>query len=1301
MYQHRWPILMVLLLFLYGVAASLPLGAAPAGLQPQPPRPITARMDHSFPLSSSFALASEGQRVLGVAQSEGKDIIVCWDDGRISGRKPDGTVLWSQVVRPPGASGSAADGAEGPRLAVGPGLVVLGRSGELSLLDAASGNISWKIRADSDWGPVVAGPYIITGSGGMLKAYTIMSGAMAWDRVLSSRYAITRNPRLITVTSPGPQILVVVTDNAFQAVRVENGRSLWEMECPDRDVQVNEAGAFWVQDNVLTWLGWQDPGRRKTIRLPDQTTWEPLGMFDGWIYLAGRRGERDVLRAVQIYGPGRKDDSGALTWEYYLGSARGVDLGLGGMVSFPEPNQPPSLGMRIAALGIHQDRLLLVRRIHQEFGLFMVMEPSSGKVLDLQKLGPFIGAGLFEGAGQDYLVLRAPPVRKVLPEDLRSAEIAVANQLPPVQVLGFGGECKGEVVLPAASPAAMLAGGLALREQALTLEPQVLRALNNQWSGRGRAKLEEFYPLFRDAMRRDPTNPYLSVLLFLAAPDDQRTMAAADMLQYFPGQVRDQYDVFGAMNLLLACGFQDQAEAVSKVAYAMGVKDNQNPPLIFRHFLFSPVIMAYPRRGGDLPVQAGPAGGIAPAAATGSGPVMAGTSIGWFDRVLKRGRAVAPALSAVVAGSEEAWQGTVWLANRCVEQSPNYSGNYFLWSTIHQFEMGRGQLYMAEAAREIANRFYRQADISLLSPRTILWMDLEPYLAAVMGITLILISFLAARRFRDLRHHHMQEDGLDPTHFSLGQWWGNLTTGERMGLPLLALYSLFMLVVTASSRMDLFSLPIHWPTSPGHDLILVGGVIALTILVGYIPYLSFQVRLRRSTGQVPSRREAWKQYWRYMPAFYLNTRERFFIILLFLAASLVVVHLDYQAEVVRDSRHLQQVAFQGGLPSHMGWTTTADTGSGLVLGQPDIGKLAVPAGFWGGNSGGPAKDFMEGFAAIWSGHSDVAIRQMAGVVERNRTDGDAVVNLGALLALSDPAKGLLVLEGAKSEQAHNARLLFDLGMLKALNGDSDASKSIVELARSRANNDLSLYQYANPAEVMVAGVSDQRLRAACVSWDWRCRWLLGLKSFFGIPDAVNLTPPPERLDLAAVLSWFLLAWPGLVGSLILWLWMVAVVWGGLARPRAAWPFPCDECGRPACDHCVQVEKKKRLLCRHCQGSETAEKRPGAVLSLAATIGLLLTPGFWQVRQGKTLRGTAFVMIFLGFWLMLFYLHENGGILIHWILGQMAPLISGAYQVAGDPNLSKLFSGIRILFFLVLLANMGEVLFLRGKRERME
>lgn len=1313
---------------------TLPARGAQATVSIRPPQPSLMKLDHPWPLVGRFACSAKNQAFLGISSTESKDTVITWDDGRVFAWEPDGSMRWSQVIRPAGAGGGP-----GPRLGADAFSLALAHQGELILMEAASGRVVWKVGVQCDWGPVVVGSYVLTGSRDALQAYTVLSGSLAWERRLPlPQEDLTKGIQLMPVQAGGnisSKLVVAVTEAVFLGIDPENGKILWQLKRPAPGVPLvlDRTGAMWCEGVTVSCLAWNlNPKliQWKVRTVPGESlTQAPAGMGNGWAWLVQRRQGRDYLAAYRIPTRG---DGGAAQWTYYLGSAGGVDLGLGGNVSFPEPREPPRLAERVATCGFYQGRLMVLRRIHETFpgasyGLFSVMDPASGKVEDLYKLGPLTKARFMVGSRGVYLELTSPAPRRIIYDDPLAPEIAMSNQLPPLQVLRFAQGTAEQPLVPPASPAAMLAGSLALREQALTLVPGALKVINGYWSGRlaqPDKALLEYNPAFRLAVAQDPTNPYLWVLLALSANSESLGTREANLLLSLSRGMQDQFDAYGALNLVLACGRRDQAELALKVIQAYAIKENQNPALVFRHPLFSPVVMAYPYAGakGTTPrsifvpppaARGSLGGGEAPPARASSEqagkpapgkyieqPALRPGTPALLDRVLMRGRATFPLLSDAVAGDEETWQQTVWLANRACELSPHYACNYFLWATIYEFELARGRFYTAESTKDTCKRYYRQKDLSLLSPRMILWMDLLPYLIVAMGMTLILISFLAARRFRDLRHHHMQEDGLDPAPLSLQQWLAAFTPGERVVLPLLGLYSLFTILVYASARLDLFGLPFRWVDDLGHNLVLALGVAALTGLVCYLPFLSFQVRLRRSLGRVPGVAEGWKYYWRYQPAFYLNTRERTFIILLFLLCGILVAYLDYRVEYVRDLNSLQQVAFQGGLPAHMGWSLSDPAGKSAPVSAQGSGYLVAPRAFISAGSNNFNRQYLEGFAAMWCGTPQAAARYFSQAARSQRHDLEAVGNLGCVLLPTSTEKSLEILQSVRLEHWQDTRLLFDLGLLKSVTGDADGGKNLLELARGKSPSELTVYMYLHPLDYLSFGVSDQRLKMACVNWDWRYRWLLGLTSFWGVPSALDLLPTPDLADPAQVLSRLVRSWPPLVGCLLLWIWLAAVIVGGLARPRGAWPFPCDRCGRPTCDHCVLVDKKK-LLCRQCQVEDLPLPKPSALASALGTLGLILTPGFWQLRQGKTMRGTIFLMIFLCFGLMLFYVHANGGVLLHWMLGEMSTLVSGAYLVAGDPNLSPFFSGLRSLFGLVLLANLCEVLFLRGKRETKE
>ncbi|GMV98514.1 MAG: hypothetical protein AMXMBFR83_28640 [Phycisphaerae bacterium] len=199
-----------------------------------------------------------GDKVYVFSRQGGKEVLRCLDAA-------SGNEIWKDEYESRGVTGPASS-FSGPRSspAVGEGKVVtLGVRGRLSCLDAATGKVLWRKddfleaipRFATSSSPIIVDGLCIAqlggGNNGALVAYDLAGGEEKWKWTGESpAYA---SPVLMTLD--GLKLVVAETEERIVAVRLSDGKLMWETPFAVRGMGAYNASTPVVEGNVLYFSG--------------------------------------------------------------------------------------------------------------------------------------------------------------------------------------------------------------------------------------------------------------------------------------------------------------------------------------------------------------------------------------------------------------------------------------------------------------------------------------------------------------------------------------------------------------------------------------------------------------------------------------------------------------------------------------------------------------------------------------------------------------------------------------------------------------------------------------------------------------------------------------------------------------------------------------------------------------------------------------------------------------------------------------------------------------------------------------
>lgn len=607
---------------------------------------------------------------------------------------------------------------------------------------------------------------------------------------------------------------------------------------------------------------------------------------------------------------------------------------------------------------------------------------------------------------------------------------------------------------------------------------------------------------------------------------------------------------------------------------------------------------------------------------------------------------------------------------------PSNEYNYYIWSAISQFYAREGKKKEANLAAEKAKYYYKHNQY--LSSRDIAHFDMLSVLALIMGILFLVLSVWFSFRANRRKNHFLAEiSGLKQLNGTAGILQEQLKPGEKniMGF----LISLGIVSILVDGLLLLLMRVTHETYRGFYNVglgisILVGVIVGIYLIVTRVRIESKYYGKVTVTGD-----KSWKNILNNSFLAFMSEQEKVVLISLSVAGVILAyILLNILANVV----FIQQMPL-----SMMGGTYGNDR------------SLTVLKSHLKRNPKNPYTHLLMGYEHHIRGEYEKAEGHYLKFLARHPRDINASANLGLVRSNRNPEDGISILgklarnRGLKSFYKYADRIYYDLTLLEKKVVSKDAVSPYQKDLDEMKSGTIEANKIVHPGKLLLFPPQWQQEKKGLAS-DMKISrifysYFFPFISIEEIYRTITHTP-------AYGISYFAL----IIAVAAYWLWtIVLIVSLFFVKQPIFIPYYCGRCGKLVCERCAPPDG--RNWCDECCMNKGYH--------IPNTFQIIF-PGLNQIRNGNSIRGVIFMILFfysLLYSMLLFIPLREGSILysggnryIGFLQALNTPYTIFPYNVTQDPVLRWFVAGVVLVLLCIFVLNALEV-FYSGKYRKGE
>ncbi|MCD4782348.1 MAG: hypothetical protein K8T10_00810 [Candidatus Eremiobacteraeota bacterium] len=605
---------------------------------------------------------------------------------------------------------------------------------------------------------------------------------------------------------------------------------------------------------------------------------------------------------------------------------------------------------------------------------------------------------------------------------------------------------------------------------------------------------------------------------------------------------------------------------------------------------------------------------------------------------------------------------------------PSNEYNYYIWSSISQFYAREGKKKEANLAAEKARYYYKHNQY--LSSRDIAHFDMLSVLALIMGILFLVLSIWFSFRANRRKNHFLAEiSGLKQLNGTAGLLREQLKPGEKniMGF----LISLGIVSILVDGLLLLLMQITHETYRKFYNVglgisILIGLIVGIYLIATRLGIESKYYGKVTVTGD-----KSWKSILNNSFLAFMSEQEKIVLISLSVAGVfLAYVLLNILANVI----FIQQMPL-----SMMGGTYGNDR------------SLTVLKSHLKRNPKNPYTHLLMGYERHIRGEYEKAEGHYLRFLARHPRDINASANLGLVRSNRNPEEGISILgklsqnRGLKNLYKYADRTYYDLTLLEKKAVSKDAVSPYQKDLDEMKSGTIEANKIVHPGKLLLFPPQwEQEKRGLASEMKISRIFYSYFFPFISIEEIYRgITHRP-----AYGISYFAL----IITVAAYWLWTVILIVSlFLVKQPIFIPFYCKRCGKLVCGRCAPPDG--RNWCDECCKNERYH--------IPGTFQIII-PGLNQIRNGHSIRGVIFMILFFYsvlYSLLLFIPLREGSILysggnryIGFLQALNTPYTIFPYNVTNDPVLRWFVTGVVLVFICIFILNALEVFYTGKYRE---